>query len=163
MLGEPILGEPKPKLNNGKTLLKTVYLFYQRKSMSFFWFFPDWNGCLVRAVGHSFKNPAYKRQTWKKTIFCELWNFENAHLPEKRVNYDKFEIATNWVNQIFNLNAFFFLPFGRCYRILPYYLLSIYIFCNTDYVIQTMKMTFLKFFLFARSRIQIWRKNSQTW
>ena len=26
---------------------------------------------------------------------------------KKQVNYDKFEIATNCVNQIFNLNAFF--------------------------------------------------------
>ena len=33
-----------------------------------------------------------------------IWN-------EKRVNYNKFEIATNCVNQIFNLNAFFFFPF----------------------------------------------------
>ena len=30
---------------------------------------------------------------------------------ENRVNYDKFEIATNYVNQIFNLKAFFFFLF----------------------------------------------------
>ena len=34
-------------------------------------------------------------------------------LRKTRLNYDKFDIATNCVNQIFNLNAFFFFLFTR--------------------------------------------------
>ena len=63
------------------------------------------------------------QQTLKKTFFCELWQ-------KKRVNYDKFKIATitkffklqqNRENQIFNPNTFF-LPLERCYMILQCYL-----------------------------------------
>ena len=48
-------------------------------------------------------------QTWKKTFFVNSKKFGNAHLAgKKHVNYDKFEIATNCVNQKLKLNAFFF-------------------------------------------------------
>ena len=33
-------------------------------------------------------------QTWKKTFFCELKICGNTDLAEKRLNYNKFEIAT---------------------------------------------------------------------
>ena len=47
-------------------------------------------------------------QTGKKTIFCWTLNFLECTFDGKRVNYNKFEIATNGENQIFNLNAFLF-------------------------------------------------------
>ena len=71
----------------------------------------------------------------QKSIFCELWNFGKAHLAgKKRVNYDKFEIATNCVNQIFNLNAFFFfLLTGATWYYHTIYLVSIYFASFIDY------------------------------
>ena len=69
----------------------------------------------------------------EKIIFFELWNFGNSHLAgKKRVNYDKFEIATNCVYEIFNLNAFFFflLTGASWYTI---YLVFTYFALFTDY------------------------------
>ena len=63
---------------------------------------------------------------------------------KKGVNYDKFEITTNCVNQIFILNAFTFF--------LPYYFLSNNIFCI---IYQPWRWHFWSYFLLARSRIQI--------
>ena len=53
---------------------------------------------------------------------------------KKRVNYNKFEIATNCVNQIFKLNAFFFFLFPGatwCYHTIC--LVFIYFATFTDY------------------------------
>ena len=53
---------------------------------------------------------------------------------KKRVNYHKFEIATNCVNQIFNLNAFFFfLLTGATWYYHTIYLLFTYFASFTDY------------------------------
>ena len=51
-------------------------------------------------------------QNWKKNAFFVNFKILGMHIWRKiRVNYDKFVIATNCVNQIFNLNAFFFFLF----------------------------------------------------
>ena len=45
-------------------------------------------------------------QTWTKPFFGELFNLELHICRKKRVNYDKFEISKNSVNQIFNPHVF---------------------------------------------------------
>ena len=53
---------------------------------------------------------------------------------KKRVNYNKFEIATNCVNQIFNLKAFFFfLLTGATWYYHTIYLVFTYFASFTDY------------------------------
>ena len=53
---------------------------------------------------------------------------------KKRVNYNKFEIPTNFVNQIFNLNAFFFFLFtGATWYYHTIYLVFICFALFTDY------------------------------
>ena len=47
----------------------------------------------------------------KHNLFVNPDYFGIQIWQKKHVNYDKFEIATNCVNQIFNLNAFFFFLF----------------------------------------------------
>ena len=58
---------------------------------------------------------------------------------------EKFEIATNCVNQIFNLNAFFFFLFTGATG----YYHTICLVKTYLYHLQTMKMTFLKLFLIS--------------
>ena len=53
-----------------------------------------------------------------------------------------------------------FLPFDRCYMILPCYLHSIYIVCIKY---RLWRWHFGSQFEQARPRIQIWRKNLQVW
>ena len=74
-------------------------------------------------------------QTWQKLFFCELWNFGKAHFAEKkRVNYDKFEIVTNCLNQIFNLKALcFFLLTCSSWYYHTIYLVTIYFELCIDY------------------------------
>ena len=57
--------------------------------------------------------PLYRPRDWeaparrrKKLLAKRSWECKFGE--KKRINYDKFEIPTNCVNQIFNLNAFFF-------------------------------------------------------
>ena len=70
----------------------------------------------------------------QKTFFSELWNFKSAHLAKKRVNYDKFKIATNNLNQIFILNTFFFfLLTGAKWYYYTIYLVFTYFASFTDY------------------------------
>ena len=47
-------------------------------------------------------------QTWKKTFFFTLKVLECTFGGKKRINNNKFDIATNCVNQKLNINAFFF-------------------------------------------------------
>ena len=53
----------------------------------------------------------------KNNIFVTLKFWKCTSGEKKRVNCDKLEIGTNCVNQIFNLNAFFFVLFtgATCY------------------------------------------------
>ena len=79
------------------------------------------------ATGNNWNN--IRLQTWKKPFICQLWNFGSTDLAgKKRVNYNKFNMATKEQNQILNPNAFF-LPFERCHMMLQRYLHTIYIFC----------------------------------
>ena len=66
--------------------------------------------------------------------------FENAKILEmyiwrkKRANSDKFEIATNCVNQIFNIHAvFFFLLTGATWYYYTIYLVFTYFASFTEY------------------------------
>ena len=89
-------------------------------------------------------NPGDKVQILVDSTGQQTWTFffVNSEIlgiyiwRTKRVNYDKFKIATNCVNQIFYLNAFFFfLLTGATWylRILHH--------------LQSMNMAFLKLFL----------------
>ena len=71
----------------------------------------------------------------KKPFFCELQNFGITHLAGKKcVKYNKYEIATNCVNQIFYLNAFFFfLLTGATWYYHTIYLVFTYFTSFTDY------------------------------
>ena len=55
----------------------------------------------------------------KTNLLWTLKFWKYTFSGKKRVNYNKFEIATNCVNQIFNLNAFFFflLTGATCYHL----------------------------------------------
>ena len=51
-------------------------------------------------------------QTWKKKQFFVNTGIFGMHIWRKKcINYNKFKIATNCINQILNLNAFFFFLF----------------------------------------------------
>ena len=64
----------------------------------------------------------------------ELKFWEGTFDGKKRVNNDKFEIATNCVNHIFNLNAsFFFLLTGASWYYHTIYSVFTYFASFTDY------------------------------
>ena len=99
------------------------------------------------------------RQTWKKPFFCELWNFGNTDLAEKKRKWRKIWNRDKTA-KIKYLTQMHFFPFWQVIRILPCYIHSIYIF----YIIYRLwRWHFLSYFLFARSRIQNWRKNGPIW
>ena len=70
-------------------------------------------------------------------VYCRLgiFFFVNSEIlviriwRKKRVKYHKFEIARKQRNSNISPTCNLFLPFARCYMILPCYLHSIYKFC----------------------------------
>ena len=91
--------------------------------------------------GHSFfgKKSVFLPFTFgpkKKTIFSWTLKFWRCTFDrKKRVNYDKFEIATNCVNQKFKLNAFFvFILTGPTWYYTTIYLVITYFASFTDYL-----------------------------
>ena len=68
-----------------------------------------------------------KNQVNSEILVMHIWR-------KRRVNYDKFEIAKNCINQIFNLNAFlFFLLTGGTGYYHTIYLVFTYFSSFTDY------------------------------
>ena len=62
---------------------------------------------------------------------------------KKGINYDKFEITTNCVNQIFNLNAFLIFLFTDA----TWYYYTIFLVITYLHPLRTMKMTFIELFI----------------
>ena len=56
-------------------------------------------------------------------FFINSETFGMQILRKKPVNYDKFEIATKQRKSNIYTECIISLPFDRCYKILPYYLL----------------------------------------
>ena len=76
----------------------------------------------------------FQSRLGKKHFLWTLKFWKCTFDRKKRVNYDKFEIATNCVNQIFNLNAFFFfLLTGATWYYHTIYLVFTYFASFTDY------------------------------
>ena len=67
-------------------------------------------------------------QTWKNFFFVNSAILGVQIWQKKCVNYNKFELATKHLKSNIEPKCILFLSFDRCYMILPYFLLSIYIF-----------------------------------
>ena len=85
-------------------------------------------------------------QTWKKKQYFVNFKTLGMHIwrGKKRVNNDKFKIVTNCINQIFNLNAFFFfLLTGATWYYLTIYLVFTYFESFIDYEDDIFKLFFI--------------------